>query len=139
MPRHPKRARRLVADGRAYLWTLRHTHHVDDGRQICHETLTLHPQPAGTGGSLRIVFTQGPGRFVPGGAPLGSGDVGYSRGASLNLHEPGAVRALLDAASARGWQPEVRRTVTIDGWSLLESAAAARAESGRVGSTDRRR
>ncbi|MFE2229939.1 hypothetical protein [Streptomyces kronopolitis] len=110
-----------------------------DGRQTCRETLRLHPQPAGTGGSLRIVFTQGPGRFVPGGAPLGSGDVGYSRGASLNLHEPGAVRALLHAASARGWQPEVGRTVTIDGWSLLESAAAARAGNGRADPTDRRR
>ncbi|WP_240204248.1 hypothetical protein [Streptomyces actuosus] len=52
---------------------------------------------------------------------------------SLNLHEPGAVRALLDAASARGWQPGVRRVVEIDGWSLLEAAAAARA--GATGST----
>ncbi|WP_338017518.1 hypothetical protein [Streptomyces adustus] len=73
-----------------------------DGSRCCHETLTLHPQPAGTGGPLRIVFTEGPDRYVPGGAPLGSGDVGYVRGASLNLHEPGAVRALLDVALARG-------------------------------------
>ncbi|MEV6056386.1 hypothetical protein [Streptomyces sp. NPDC052107] len=107
-----------------YLWTLRHSHSVADGSRSCCETLTLYPQPAG--GPLRIVFTEGPGRYVPGGAPLGSGGVGYVRGASLNLHEPGAVRALLDAASARGWQPEVRRVVEIDGWSLLEAAAAAR-------------
>ncbi|WP_437102181.1 hypothetical protein [Streptomyces kronopolitis] len=65
--------------------------------------------------------------------------MGYSRGASLNLHEPGAVRALLDAASARGWRPEARRVVTIDGWSLLESAAAARAGSGFPGPPDRPR
>ncbi|MGW9498214.1 hypothetical protein ACWG5P_28260 [Streptomyces prasinus] len=110
-----------------YLWTLRHSHSVADGGRSCCETLTLYPQPAGTGGPLRIVFTEGPGRYVPGGAPLGSGDVGYIRGASLNLHEPGAVRALLDAASTRGWQPEERRVVEIDGWSLLEAAAAARA------------
>lgn len=45
----------------------------------------------------------------------------------MNLHEPGSVRALLDAASTRGWQPEGRRVVEIDGWSLLEAAAAARA------------
>jgi hypothetical protein len=129
VPRHPKKSRRLIADGRAYLWTLRHSHShsgAGSGRSCC-ETLTLYPQPAGTGGPLRIVFTEGPGRYVPGGAPLGSGDVGYIRGASLNLHEPGAVRALLDAASARGWQPEGRRAVEIDGWSLLEAAAAARA------------
>ncbi|MET7636208.1 hypothetical protein [Streptomyces sp. NPDC005078] len=110
-----------------YLWTLRHSHCVVDSSRSCCETLTLYPQPAGAGGPLRIVFTEGPGRYVPGGAPLGSGDVGYIRGASLNLHEPGAVRALLDVALARGWQPEVRRVVEIDGWSLLETAAAARA------------
>ncbi|MER5930944.1 hypothetical protein [Streptomyces sp. NPDC002054] len=130
MPRNPRKPRRLVADGRVYLWSLRHSHRVtDSGRSAdCRETLTLHPQPAGTGGSLRIVFAQEPGRFVPGGAPLGSGDVGFIRGASLNLHEPGAVRALLDAATARGWQPGERRAVELDGWSLLEAAAAARAE-----------
>jgi hypothetical protein len=58
---------------------------------------------------------------------MGSGDVGYVRGGSLNLHEPGAVRALLDAASARGWQPGVPQSVEVDGWPLLEAAAAAQA------------
>ncbi|MFI1961210.1 hypothetical protein ACH46L_26360 [Streptomyces althioticus] len=127
MPRHPKKPRRLIVGGRAYLWTIRHSHSVKDNRRSCCQTLTLYPQPLGTGGPLRIVFTEGPDRYVPGGAPLGSGDVGYIQGASLNLHEPGAVRALLDAASTRGWQQEGRRTVEIDGWSLLEAAAAARA------------
>lgn len=103
----------------------------------CRETLTLNPQPAGTGGPLRIVFAQGPGRYVPGGASLGSGDVGYVRGGSLNLHEPGAVRALLDAALAHGWQPEERRPVKVDGWPLLEAAAAIRA--GNVGPASSRR
>ncbi|MFI9809226.1 hypothetical protein ACIHEJ_33600 [Streptomyces sp. NPDC052301] len=129
MPRHPKKPRRLIADGRTYLWTLRHSHSVTGGSRSCCETLTLYPQPAGTGGPLRIVFTEGPGRYVPGGAPLGSGDVGYVRGASLNLHEPGAVRALLDAASARGRQSEERRAMEIDGWSLLETASVARGET----------
>ncbi|MEU3838655.1 hypothetical protein AB0E88_01235 [Streptomyces sp. NPDC028635] len=127
MPRHPKKPRRLIAEGRAYLWTLRHSHSGADSGRSCRETLTLHPQPAGTGGILRIVFAEGPGTYVPGGAPLGSGDVGYVHGASLNLHEPGAVRALLDAALAAGWQPEERRVREIDGWSLLEAAATARA------------
>lgn len=111
------------------MWTMRHTHRRDDeGRAAdCRQTLTLSPQPAGTGGPLRIVFADGPGRYVPGGAPFGSGDVGFTRGADLNLHEPGAVRALLDVAMARGWQPGERRPVEIDGWSLLVEAAAARA------------
>ncbi|MFG2979806.1 hypothetical protein ACGFYQ_00900 [Streptomyces sp. NPDC048258] len=136
MPRHPKKPRRLVADGRAYLWTLRHSHRVgEDGRSAdCRQTLTLYPQPADAGGPLRIVFADGPGRYVPGGAPLGSGDVGFTRGADLNLHEPGAVRALLDVALTRGWQPGERRAVEIDGWPLLEAAAAARAgEAERAG------
>ncbi|MFI5634023.1 hypothetical protein ACIA8E_32560 [Streptomyces sp. NPDC051664] len=126
MPRKPKKPRRLVVDGRVYLWTLRHSHRVrDDGRSAdCRETLTLYPQPTGTGGPLRIVFAEGPGRYVPGGFPMGSGDVGYVRGGSLNLHEPGAVRALFDAASARGWQPRERRAVSVDGWLLLQAAAA---------------
>ncbi|MEU3775548.1 hypothetical protein AB0F11_20470 [Streptomyces sp. NPDC032472] len=131
MPRNPKKPRRLVADGRTYLWSLRHGHsELPDGgptARQCRQTLTLSPQPAGSGGPLRIVFVAGPGRYVPGGAPLGSGDVGYLRGPDLNLHEPGAVRALLDAALAGGWQPEDRRPVELDGWPLLEAAAAARA------------
>ncbi|MFI6875495.1 hypothetical protein ACIBL6_18840 [Streptomyces sp. NPDC050400] len=135
MPRHPKKPRRLVADGRTYLWTLRHSHSETDTGRSCRETLTLYPQPADTGRPLRIVFDQGPARYVPGGAPMGSGDIGFVQGPDLNLHEPGAVRALLDAASARGWQPEGRRAVEFDGWSLLEAAAALRAgDTGPAGS-----
>ncbi|MFJ4892817.1 MULTISPECIES: hypothetical protein [unclassified Streptomyces] len=129
MSRRANQPRRLVADGRVYLWGLRHSHRRDPGgRPVdCREVLTLTPQLSGTGGVLRVVFTEGPGRYIPGGAPLGSGDVGFTRGAGLNLHEPGAVRALLDVALARGWRPEERRPVKIDGWSLLDAAAAARA------------
>ncbi|MFD5618712.1 hypothetical protein [Streptomyces yangpuensis] len=131
MPRHSKKPRRLVVDGRVFMWTMRHSHRRDgDGRAAdCRHILTLSPQPAGTGGPLRIVFADGPGRYVPGGAPFGSGDVGFTRGADLNLHEPGAVRALLDVATARGWQPGERRAVEVDGWSLLVEAAAARARA----------
>ncbi|MFF5305159.1 hypothetical protein ACFY5F_37975 [Streptomyces sp. NPDC013161] len=133
MPRSAKKPRRLVADGRVYMWSLRHSHrHGGSGSVGCVHTLTLNPRPAGTGGALRIVFVAGPGRFVPGGAPFGSGDVGYVRGASLNLHEPGAVRALLDAAEARGWVPGPgeTRAVEVDGWALLEAAAAGRNGAG---------
>ncbi|WP_203237808.1 hypothetical protein [Streptomyces sp. CdTB01] len=111
------------------MWTMRHSHRKgQDGRSVdCRQLLTLSPQPAGTGGPLRIVFADGPGRYVPGGAPFGSGNVGFTQGADLNLHEPGAVRALLDVALARGWQPEDRRAVEVDGWPLLEAAAAVQA------------
>ncbi|MFJ5268773.1 hypothetical protein [Streptomyces sp. NPDC088358] len=60
--------------------------------------------------------------------------MGLTQGADLNLHEPGAVRALLDVALARGWHPEERRPVEVDGWLLLEGAAAVRAgDAGPVG------
>jgi hypothetical protein len=126
VPRHPKKPRRLVADGRTFLWTLRHAHRVAHGGRSthCRQLLTLYPQPTGTGGPLRIVFAEGPGRYVPGGFPLGSGDVGHVRDGSLNLHEPGAVRALLDAASAGGWQPGQQGAAEVDGWSLLAAAVA---------------
>ena len=139
MPRSAKKPRRLVANGRTYLWTLRHSHsssHTDsqpDSQPVnCVHTLTLRPQPAGAGGPLRIVFAAGPGRYVPGGAPLGSGDVGYVQGVSLNLHEPGAVRALLDAAAAQGRlpRPDDPQATEVDGWPLLEMAAAAQNKDG---------
>ena len=129
VPRHPRKPRQLVADGRTYLWTLRHSHNVlGSGRSAdCCQTLTLFPQATGTSGTLRIVFAAGPGRYVPGGAPMGSGDVGFVRGGSLNLHEPGAVRVLLDAALVSGWRPGEQGVVEVDGWTLLEAAAAMRA------------
>lgn len=131
MPRKEKKPRRLVVDGRLYMWTLRHSHRADDGSRsaYCRQTLTLSAQPSGSGGLLRIVFAGGPGRFVPGGGYTGSGDVGFIQGNSLNLHEPGAVRALLDVALSRGWQPDERRAVEADGWTLLEQVGA-RAEGG---------
>ncbi|WP_233290360.1 MULTISPECIES: hypothetical protein [Kitasatospora] len=138
MPRHSKKPRRLVTDEDVYVWTMRHSHRRDDdGRSVdCRQVLTLSPQTAGAGGPLRIVFADGPGRYIPGGAPFGSGDVGFAQraGAELNLHEPGAVRALLDVALARGWRPGERRAVEVDGWLLLGAAAAARAGEAEAGS-----
>ncbi|MGV9316402.1 hypothetical protein ACWDR0_30090 [Streptomyces sp. NPDC003691] len=135
MPRRSKKSRRLVADGRLYMWKTRHSHRRDhDGRSVdCRQILTLTPQPAGTGGLLRMVFADGPGRYVPGRAPFGSGDVGFAQGPGLNLHEPGAVRALLDVALAHGWQPGERRAVEVDGWPLLEAAAERAGEAGAAG------
>lgn len=58
MPRHRKKPRRLVAEGRVYIWTMRHGHRKDhSGRAVdCRQILTLSPQPADTGGSLRIAL-----------------------------------------------------------------------------------
>ncbi|WP_405786618.1 hypothetical protein OG753_40005 [Streptomyces sp. NBC_00029] len=124
MPRSSNKPRRLVADGRTYMWTVRHGHHVPENGG-CRKTLTLHAQPPGTGGLLRFVFDEGPTRYVSG-FTTGSGEVGEVGVGALNLHEPGTVRVLLDAALARGWQPGERRETKADGWSFLGTAVAAR-------------
>ncbi|MFI5802075.1 hypothetical protein [Streptomyces sp. NPDC051561] len=128
MARDSRKPRRLVVEGEVYLWKLRHRHReLEDGRAAdCSETLVVFPQSAGRGGPLHIVFAPGPGRYVPEGYPTGSGDVGFVRGGQLNLHEPGAVRALLDAVLAQGWRPAGQQAVEVDGWPLLEAAARAR-------------
>jgi hypothetical protein len=46
----------------------------------CRQILTLSPQPAGTGWPLRIVFADGPGRYVP--TLTLSGILGISGGAA---------------------------------------------------------
>ncbi|MEU3556453.1 hypothetical protein [Streptomyces fragilis] len=129
MPRRARAPRRLVADGREYRWVHSHSHRRPNGGPPvdCRQTLTLTYRPGERAVSrFRIVFDQGPGRYVPGGGFTGSGDVGFVRGAGLNLHEPGAVRALLQVAMRHGWQPDVPGGTTADGWSLLEEAAALR-------------
>lgn len=56
---------------------------------------------------------------------------GVASGAAyLNLNEPGAVRALVDEALGRGYRGAGDRMV-IDGWSLLDRAAARRERPGR--------
>ncbi|MFE4546126.1 hypothetical protein [Streptomyces sp. NPDC056785] len=107
MPRRLNAQRRLVVGGRVYMWTMRHGHRRHHGGRAvdCRQILTISPQPSGTGGPLRVVFADGPGRYIQGGAPFGSGDVGLSRAAHLNLHELGAVRALLDVARVRRRRP----------------------------------
>ncbi|MBT2457110.1 hypothetical protein [Streptomyces sp. ISL-86] len=124
MPRSSKEPRRLVADGRTYMWTVRHGHCVL-GNGGCRKTLTLRSYPSGTGGLLRFVFDEGPGRYVAG-FTTGSGEVGAVGVGALNLHEPGTVRFLLDTALARGWEPGERREAKVDGWNFLEAAVAAR-------------
>lgn len=58
--------------------------------------------------------------------PDGSGTVCLvSGGETVNLHRPGVVRALLDEAIARGWQPGAAGRSEIDGWTLFEAVLAA--------------
>lgn len=125
MPRNQKKARRLVVDGDTYTRSVRHSHsRPGGGARDCCESLTVHL--AGARGHLRIVFREGPGRLVPTGYPMVSGEVSLTTGESLHLHEPGTVRALMEEARACGWRPDGPSGLQIDGWTLFEGALRRR-------------
>lgn len=125
MTRNGKKARRLVVDGDVFLWSLSHRHHaLGDGRyQDCCDVLELRLFKAA--GRLRIAFRPGPGRFLADGLTP-SGQIGAAGSGSLNLHEPGTARALLDEARARGWRPASPLTEEVDGWPLFDAVTAHR-------------
>ncbi|MET9572229.1 hypothetical protein ACFYNW_30245 [Streptomyces virginiae] len=131
MPRNPHKARRIVVDGDAYTRSVRHSHSRPGGPdRDCCETLTVHL--TGARGHLRIVFREGPGRLVPTGYPMVSGEVSFTTSESLYLHEPGTVRALMEEARALGWRPDGPSGMEIDGWTLFEAVLRRRtADSSR--------
>ncbi|MGD3110140.1 hypothetical protein [Streptomyces sp. YGL11-2] len=109
--------RRLTVGEECWLWSVRHRH---DGQTPCSEVLSLRRD--GTRAVLRIVFRAGPGRWVPDGL-LHSGAVMDDRRRLLNLHEPGVVRRLLDAARSRGRLPSAPGVTELDGWPLFDAIA----------------
>ncbi|MYR45120.1 hypothetical protein [Streptomyces sp. SID5910] len=111
-----RRLRKLVVDETAvYRWSVSHRHSTEGP---CAEVLTL----GRDGTTTRLVFLGGQGRFVPDGW-LHSGCVAIGE-ASLNLHEPGVVRAFVDEAARRGL---LGGPAEVDGWELFPAVAAARA------------
>ncbi|MFJ9584666.1 hypothetical protein [Streptomyces acidicola] len=129
------KARHLVVDGQTYLWSLSHTHRAPGGGRYedCCETVLIRLFKAR--GRLRIAFRAGPDRLVPDGYLMPSGAVGTALDRTLNLHEPGTARALLDEALSRGWCPDSSLTEEIDGWTLFDAVVTRRgaASSGRAG------
>ncbi|WP_318218515.1 hypothetical protein [Streptomyces sp. SCL15-6] len=117
--RSGRRLRKLVVDGTTtYVWSVRHRHSVTEP---CQEVLTL----SRDGTRTRLLFRGGEGRFVPDGfLPSGCVAVGDE---SLNLHEPGVVRAFADEAARRGL---LGRPAELDGWDLFAAVAAARTADG---------
>lgn len=110
-----------MVDGETFLWSVRHEHHTDAGRyEDCSEVLTI--RRPGALGRLRIVFASCPGHVVPDGR-VPSGTVGTADGVSLNLHEPGTVRALVDAVTSRGGLIGGDAVTEVDGWTLFPKVA----------------
>ncbi|MFC1443056.1 hypothetical protein ABUW04_32920 [Streptacidiphilus sp. N1-10] len=126
MVRSAKRARRLVVEGEVFLWALSHSHRALGNGQYedCCETLVIRRFKAA--GSLRIAFPAGADRLVPDGYLVPSGAVGTEFGRTMNLHEPGTVRAMLDVALSRGWQPDDPTAEEVDGWSIFDEVTRRR-------------
>ncbi|MFD4644136.1 hypothetical protein ACFWN2_42980 [Lentzea sp. NPDC058436] len=103
-------ARSLLIGADRFVWSVRHS--CEDG---CREVVRLRRD--GAPGQLVVVFQAGGGHLVADGF-MHAGQVRHSDGRSLNLNRPGVIRALLDEASARGWQAEARQ---LDGWELFDA------------------
>ncbi|MGY0060539.1 hypothetical protein ACWY4P_29030 [Streptomyces sp. LZ34] len=111
--------RRLVVGDDTYLWSVGHTHEGGKRPDVstCRETLSLRLD--GSRGRLLLAFHQPP--AIGPTSTVGSPDLGW-----LNLHEPGVVRAFLDAALAQGWQPGATSGQEIDGFTLFPEVLSAR-------------
>ncbi|WP_146772008.1 hypothetical protein [Lentzea atacamensis] len=67
----------------------------------------------GAPGEFVVVFQSGDGVYAHAGA------VRHPDGRILNLNLPRVIRAMLDEAAARGWQPAAR--TKFDGWQLFDA------------------
>ncbi|SEN53264.1 hypothetical protein SAMN05216267_1006147 [Actinacidiphila rubida] len=128
MTRSSRTPRQLVIGGDTFLWSVRHEHHGEPGHyEDCCEVLTV--RRPGALGRFRVVFASCPGHLVPDGYTP-SGTVGTTDGRCLNLHEPGTVRALLDAVTSRGDLIVGDGVTEVDGWTVFPAVAADRPAGG---------
>lgn len=124
-----RRTRQLVVGRDRFFWSVAHVHAHSDSEEgtaryaDCREVVRIRQD--GLPGRLEIVFRADTGRRVPDGL-LASGIVHRTDGGTLNLNEPGVVRALLDEALARGWQAGEPGRSQIDGWTLFDVVLARR-------------
>ena len=123
--------RYLIVGEDRFLWSCRHLHERVDSAGApptyldCREVVTIRRD--GSRGLVDVVFRGGEDRAVGNGL-LHVGAVWRGDGRMLNLNEPGVVRALLDEASAGGWQAGDPGRVQIDGWALFDAVVARRSE-----------
>lgn len=120
------RLRRLVVGDTTWHWTIRQRSRV--AYDHCHLKLSLYPDGP-RGRRLVLLFSPAENRVVSNcyfdsGALVRRSDHTY-----LNLHEPGTVRRLLDAAAPALTLHPTAQTVELDGWpyfdAITEPSAAA--------------
>ena len=127
-----RRYRTLIVGSEMYRWRVAHQHmrETDEhGRPRyvgCREVVLLRKD--GRPGRVTVVFRDGPGRIVPDGGPYThSGGVRRADDtATLNLHRPGVVRALLDIAVGGG--EDFGAGSEVDGWQIIDAVWARLAE-----------
>lgn len=130
MARNRRHSRRLLVGDECYRWSVRHVHHLRDGRYSgCREVLVIRRD--GAHGCLRIEFPDGSDGTASGGY-LHAGGLVTAAGRYLNLHHPGTVRALLDQALAAGWDPDASAPWTENGWRMLDTTHRLTGTSGRT-------
>ncbi|WP_215456018.1 hypothetical protein [Streptomyces sp. ATCC 21386] len=114
------RLRRLVVDGTTWHWTVRQRSRV--AYDHCHLKLSLYPDGP-RGRRLVLLFSPAQNRAVSNcyfdsGALVRLSDHTY-----LNLHEPGTVRRLLDAAAPTLALHPDTHTVEVNGWRYFDAVA----------------
>ncbi|WP_217177881.1 hypothetical protein [Streptomyces sp. AC495_CC817] len=114
------RLRRLVVDGTTWHWTVRQRSRV--AYDHCHLKLSLYPDGP-RGRRLVLLFSPAQNRAVSNcyfdsGALVRLSDHTY-----LNLHEPGTVRRLLDAAAPTLALHPDTHTVEVNGWPYFDAVA----------------
>lgn len=97
-----------VGEG-SYLWSVGHRH-----TENCEEVLSI--RRAGSPSRRTLCFENRPGFDIPLGGPSAAGVVTDDADRTLNLNEPGTVRAFVDVLTASEWPETDRRASEIDGW-----------------------
>jgi len=122
-----KPLRRILVEGKAYLWKVNHDHKVlppepthGSGAHGCREVFTAFLE-GHSASPLRIRFPDGPGQssgYPAAGVVWTSGPAGLT----ANLNTPRIAAALIRLAVSRGWNPGQSRTPLIvdDGFFLLK-------------------
>jgi len=115
--------RKLIIEGRRYLWGVSHKHHVlpaesPDGVPGCREVFTAYLE-GWKATPLRVQFSAAKHHQV--GHPA-AGEVWVSKAPKVywNLNTPGIATGLIKHALANGWQPDKqsRPTVIEDGFAF---------------------
>lgn len=115
-----RRLRRLVVGNATYYWTVRQR--IRPVYQACSVTLSFYPE--NTRCRLALVFRSGRGRIISNSGFESGALIRLPDRAYLNLHEPGTVRSLLDAAEA-DLVSSVNVPAHVDGWPYFDMVVDA--------------